>query len=87
MGKTVFGPRSSVLGPRSSVLGPRSSVFGPRSSVFGLRSSVFGLETLTTVDKFTKVDSDTRSQSQNEEGLPLLSMQGTTVRFRHDLPQ
>ena len=46
-----------------------------RSSVFGLRSSV---------DKFTKRGRDTRSQ--NEEGPPLLSLQGTSVRFRHNLP-
>ena len=32
-------------------------------------------------------DRDTRSQSQNEEGSPLLSFQGTSVRFRHNLPR
>ena len=31
-------------------------------------------------------DRDTRSQSQNEEGPPLLSLQGTSVRFRRNLP-
>ena len=31
-------------------------------------------------------DRDTRSQSENEEGPSLLSLQGTSIRFRRNLP-
>ena len=37
--------------------------------------------------QFHEGDRDTRSQSQNEEGPFLLSLQGTSVRFRRNLPQ
>ena len=36
--------------------------------------------------QFHEGDRDTRSQSQNEEGPFLLSLQGTSVRFRRNLP-
>ena len=36
--------------------------------------------------KFHEGDRDTRSQSQNEEGPFLLSLQGSFVRFRRNLP-